>query len=75
LEKLMKEYTVVVERAEDGSWSAFVPDLPGCTAGGATMKDASTAIRLSIELWLEETLAQGARIPEPQAKSFAVTIS
>jgi predicted RNase H-like HicB family nuclease len=30
-------YAVVIEKAE-GNYSAYVPDLPGCVATGATVK-------------------------------------
>ena len=30
------DYVVVIERAADGSYSAYVPDLPGCVACGDT---------------------------------------
>jgi predicted RNase H-like HicB family nuclease len=32
------EYIVVVERADDGSYSAYVPDLPGCVTWGDTVE-------------------------------------
>ena len=28
------DYAVVIERAGDGSYSAYVPDLPGCVSCG-----------------------------------------
>lgn len=28
------EYVVVIEKAGDGSYSAYLPDLPGCVARG-----------------------------------------
>ncbi len=33
---VMMDYVVVIERADDGSYSACVPDLPGCAACGDT---------------------------------------
>ncbi|MEZ0327642.1 MAG: type II toxin-antitoxin system HicB family antitoxin [Fimbriimonas sp.] len=71
----MRQYTVVLERAEDGTWGAYVPDLPGCTAGGATMDEAKERIHLSIELWLEEMRSAGAIPPPPVAKSFEVSVA
>jgi len=32
-------YAIVIERAE-GNFSAYVPDLPGCVATGATIEEA-----------------------------------
>ena len=33
------KYAVVIEQA-DSNYSAYVPDLPGCVATGATIKEA-----------------------------------
>ena len=68
----MRNYTVFVESAEDGTWIAYVPDLPGCTAGGATAEKTRGEIGTSIRRWLEETRAQGERIPRALAHSFVV---
>ena len=38
------KYAVVIEQAES-NYSAYVPDLPGCVATGATIKDAENEIR------------------------------
>jgi predicted RNase H-like HicB family nuclease len=42
-------YAVVVEKAE-GNCSAYVPDLPGCIATGATGAQVQQSIREAIEL-------------------------
>ena len=62
-----RTYVAVAEDAEDGSWSAYVPDLPGCTAGGASADEALENVKVSIQLWLEEAQAAGATIPRPRA--------
>jgi hypothetical protein len=36
LEVTMSDYVVIYERAEDGAWGAYLPDLPGVVAFGAT---------------------------------------
>ena len=33
------KYVYVIERAADGSYSAYVPDLPGCTTCGDTPEE------------------------------------
>jgi len=70
-----RSYLAVAEDAMDGSWSAYVPDLPGCTAGGATAEEALENVKISIELWLEETKAQGDPIPEPRAAVRQIAIA
>jgi predicted RNase H-like HicB family nuclease len=37
-------YAIVIERAE-GNLSAYVPDLPGCVATGATVLEVEAEIR------------------------------
>ena len=32
----MSEYVVIFERADDGGWGAYLPDLPGVVALGTT---------------------------------------
>ena len=41
-------YAVAIERAE-GNYSAYVPDLPGCVATGATLEEVEREIRESPE--------------------------
>jgi predicted RNase H-like HicB family nuclease len=45
-------YAVVIEDA-GGNSSAYVPDLPGCVATGATVVESEQAIREAIEFPLE----------------------
>ncbi len=45
-------YAIVIENA-GGNYSAYVPDLPGCIATGATIEKMELAIREAIELHLE----------------------
>ena len=44
-------YAIVVERAVN-NYSAYVPDLPGCVATGATLEETERLIREAIELHL-----------------------
>jgi predicted RNase H-like HicB family nuclease len=45
-------YAVVIEKAGN-NYSAYVPDLPGCVATGATVEQAETEIREAIEFHIE----------------------
>ena len=54
----------VVENAGT-NYGAYVPDLPGCVATGATKKDVERLIREAIELHLEGMAEDGLPIPEP----------
>ncbi|MDP9384164.1 MAG: type II toxin-antitoxin system HicB family antitoxin [Actinomycetota bacterium] len=63
----MSEYVVVYERAEDGGWGAYLPDLPGVVALGDTRQEASERIREAVALYVEELANLGQSLPEPFA--------
>ena len=55
-------YAVVIEKAE-GNYSAYVPDLPGCVATGATVAEVETEIREAIVFHLDGLREDGIPIP------------
>lgn len=55
-------YAVVIERTES-NYSAYVPDLPGCIATGATVEETEQLVREAIELHLEGLREDGLPIP------------
>lgn len=57
-------YAIVIEQAE-GNFSAYVPDLPGCVATGATVEDVESQIREAIEFHLDGMREDGTPIPPP----------
>lgn len=59
-------YAVVIEKA-GSNYSAYVPDLPGCVATGATVEETEQLIREAIELHLTGLREDG--LPIPQASS------
>ena len=63
-------YLVVVEQAEDGSWSAYLPDVPGCVACGDSPAEARAEIEVAVALHLESLRAHGEPIPEAHAQAF-----
>jgi predicted RNase H-like HicB family nuclease len=60
-------YAIVIEKAVE-NFSAYVPDLPGCVATGATPEEAERRIREAIELHLSGLKEDGAAIPEPSSR-------
>ncbi len=46
------EYEIIYEMSSDG-WSAYVPELPGCTSAGADRAEIEKNIKEAIELHLE----------------------
>ncbi len=67
-------YAVVIERA-GASFSAYVPDLPGCVASGATADAVETAIRQTIEFHLEGMRADGTPVPLPSSRVDYVEVA
>lgn len=57
-------YAIVIEKAA-GNYSAYVPDLPGCVATGATVADAEAEIRAAILFHVEGLREDGLPIPAP----------
>ncbi len=57
-------YAVVIEKAE-GNYSAYVPDLPGCVATGATVADVETEIGEAIRFHIEGLEEDGLPVPPP----------
>ena len=69
----MKRYAVVIEKAH-GNYSAYVPDLPGCVATGATVEEVEREIREAIEFHLEGLRDAGEPIPEPTSRMAYVEV-
>ena len=57
-------YAVVIERAKR-NFSAYVPDLPGCIATGATVAEVEAEIGEAIRLHVEGLREDGLVVPEP----------
>lgn len=66
-------YMVVIEEGE-GSFGAYVPDLPGCVAVGETETEVRRLIQETIEFHLEDLHESGAEIPKPLSKSEYVEV-
>ena len=61
-----KKYAIVVERAKR-NYAAYVPDLPGCVATGATVKEVERRLLEAIELHVAGLREDGIDVPEPQS--------
>lgn len=59
------DYAVVIERAADGSYSAYVPALPGCVSCGDTPGEVRTLIAEAIALHIESVREHGEPVPPP----------
>ncbi len=57
-------FAIVIEQAE-GNFSAYVPDLPGCVATGATVADVEREIGEAISFHIEGLREDGLPVPQP----------
>jgi predicted RNase H-like HicB family nuclease len=67
-------YAVVIESA-GSNYSAYVPDLPGCVATGASLAEAEAAIREAIAFHLDGLREDGLPIPVPSSKVEYVEVA
>jgi len=67
------KYSVVIEKA-DNNYSAYVPDLPGCIATGATLGETQEMIREAIEFHVEGMLLHGDAIPPATTQTCEVEV-
>ena len=61
------KYAAVIEKAE-GNDSAYVPDLPGCVATGATIEQVESEIRGAKTVHIEGMREDGLAIPAPTSQ-------
>ncbi len=62
------KYAIVIERGPR-SYSAFVPDLPGCVATGSTVPVLRKNMREAISFHLDGLREDGVAIPRPTARA------
>jgi predicted RNase H-like HicB family nuclease len=67
-------YAIVIEKA-GSSYSAYVPDLPGCVATGATIEEVEAQIREAISFHLEGLREDGLPVPPPASRVEYVDIA
>ena len=67
-------YAIVIEQAES-NLSAYVPDLPGCIATGATIEEVEQQIREAIEFHPEGLREDGTPAPEARSRVDYVDVA
>ncbi len=73
--RVARTYLVVIERAQDGTHSAYVPDLPGCVViGQSSIEDVEQLIRQAVQMHIDGLLEDGLQIPEPTSQAEYVQI-
>jgi predicted RNase H-like HicB family nuclease len=67
------KYMVIIEKGET-SYSAHVPDLPGCIAVGQSREEVLKLIREAIEFHIVELRDAGEPVPRPSSMSEYVDV-
>jgi len=65
---MIKYEVIIYWSEEDGAFIAEAPELPGCSAHGATQEDALTNALDAIRLWIDTAKEFGDPIPEPKGR-------
>lgn len=60
----MSEFTVEIDREEDGRWIGEVPDLPGVLAYGSTRDEAVAKTKALAFRVLADRIEHGEDVPE-----------
>jgi predicted RNase H-like HicB family nuclease len=68
------KYAIVIEQRGQ-RYRAYVPDLPGCTATGATVDEVEASIRLAIQYHILDLRGDGAAVPMPMSRVEYVAVS
>ena len=65
-------YVYITERADDGSFSAYVPDLPGCTTCGDTIAEVKENIKEAVAIYIESLREHNEPVPPPSVSADLV---
>ena len=68
------QFLVIFERSATG-WGAYVPDLPGCVATGATRAEVERLIQEGIAFHIEGMRLHGETVPEPSSEAALISVS
>ena len=68
------KYLVVIEQASDGSYSAYLPDVPGCVSCGDSVNEVKAMIQEALDFHLEGIRSAGLPVPMPTTISDYVGI-
>jgi predicted RNase H-like HicB family nuclease len=61
------KYVYIVEKASDGTFSAYVPDLPGCTTSGDSAEEVRSNIKEAVDTYIESLREHSEAVPLPSS--------
>ncbi|MEK7136804.1 MAG: type II toxin-antitoxin system HicB family antitoxin [Patescibacteria group bacterium] len=70
-----RNYTVVLEPAEEGGYIVHVPALPGCHTQAETVEEAETYAKEAIECYLLALQDLGEEILEERPGATVITVA
>ena len=59
----MDKYKAELEQDDDGRWSAWIEDLPGCAAWGYTLEEALSSLEDAAIAYIEDMVEAGEARP------------
>jgi predicted RNase H-like HicB family nuclease len=71
----VKEYLVIYDRAEDGSWGAHSPDVEGAFALGRTRQEVERRMAEALTAHLDYLRDRGAPEPEPHTDAGRIAVA
>lgn len=71
----MVRYAIIIEKAADGGYGAYVPDLPGCVGMGSTKEEVLENVSEAIRFHLEGMKEEGLPIPPPASEAENLVLS
>lgn len=70
----MRRYLIIIEQGSH-SYSAYVPDLPGCIATGKTVEEVKSNMREAIRMHLQGMIEDQESIPSSQTMAEYVGVA
>lgn len=70
----MLRYPIVIEKSRK-NYSAYSPDLPGCVATGATLRQTLSRMRSAIKFHIDGLKREGEAIAEPSTRVEYIDIA
>jgi predicted RNase H-like HicB family nuclease len=61
----MSDYVVIYAQADGGAWGAYLPDLPGVVALGATRSEVGARIEEALTAYADDLRGRGESLPTP----------
>ena len=65
----MIRYAIIIEKAADGGYGAYVPDLQGCVGMGSSYDETVQNIIEAIKFHLDRIKEEGLPIPIPTSQA------